>query len=131
MIALGNYRDVARWRWAQSETFSIKSLYQFLQDSGVITKRFDRLWKIQAPLKVKIFLWLVLKNKVLTVDNLKKRRWSGDDKCVFCLEEAEIVDHLFVGCVNTSTILEGLFLNKHFLRHCSSFTGIWETSASG
>jgi zinc-binding in reverse transcriptase len=49
------------------------------------------------PLKVKIFLWLVKRNRVLTKLNLAKKGWSGNTKCVFCdLEES--TNHLFVSC---------------------------------
>ncbi len=68
-----NSRDVIRWRWTSSEAYSVKSMYKFLQDSGVIDKSFVQLWKSKIPLKVKIFVWLVLKRRVLTTDNLLKR----------------------------------------------------------
>ena len=34
-------------------------------------------WKIKSPIKQKVFLWLVLANKILTWDNCKKRAWHG------------------------------------------------------
>lgn len=72
-LALTNCLDDVRWRWTPSEIFLVRSLYLFVQDGGVAVKRYDRMWKMRSPLKVKIFVWLVLKNKVLTADNLLKR----------------------------------------------------------
>jgi hypothetical protein len=31
------------------------------------------LWKTELPYKIKVFLWLVMRNKIITKDNLKKK----------------------------------------------------------
>jgi hypothetical protein len=48
-------------------------------------------------MKVRIFLWEVLKNSILTKDNLLKRGWTGNDQCQFCYEK-ENINHLMFGC---------------------------------
>lgn len=52
------------------------------------------IWKSKIPEKIKIFLWLMANNAVLTRDNMKKRKWNGDSLCIFCNEE-ETISHLF------------------------------------
>ena len=43
-------------------------------------------------------MWLVLKNNILTEDNLYKRGWrKGDKLCQFCDKE-ESIQHLFFEC---------------------------------
>jgi len=42
------------------------------------------IWKISAPLKCKITLWLPLNNKLLTWDNRLKRGWNGPNRCPLC-----------------------------------------------
>lgn len=69
-IRLTNLKDKVSWRWAQSGLFSVRSLYTFLQDGGVKGSGLSQLWSIRTSLKVMIFAWLVLKGKVLTLDNL-------------------------------------------------------------
>ena len=32
------------------------------------------IWKLYVPLKIKIFMWFLYKNGILTKDNLAKRR---------------------------------------------------------
>jgi hypothetical protein len=49
------------------------------------------------PLDYIFFLWLLTNNKVLTRDNLLKRRELNDVSCLFCTEN-ESVNHLFFGC---------------------------------
>jgi hypothetical protein len=47
--------------------------------------------------KVTRFLWLLANNKVLTRDNLAKRRPVDDPTCLFC-SELESSCHLFFQC---------------------------------
>jgi hypothetical protein len=50
-------------------------------------------------------LWLLANNKVLTRDNLAKRKNLDDLTCLFCVE-AESVHHLFFGCCIAQNIWE-------------------------
>jgi hypothetical protein len=54
-------------------------------------------WKIHVPSRIHIFLWLLAKNKILTRDNLAKRKEVDDRSCMFCME-SESADHLFFKC---------------------------------
>jgi hypothetical protein len=40
--------------------------------------------KVEFQAKIKIFLWLVVNNAILTKDNMIKRKWQGDPKCYLC-----------------------------------------------
>lgn len=51
------------------------------------------IWKLKLPLKIKIFLLLMLKNNILTKDNFLKRGWTGDNQCSFC-GHPETIQHL-------------------------------------
>ncbi len=127
-FTLSNIEDEVRWRWSRSEEFSVKSLYIFLQDGGVSDTSCVELWKIHVPLKVKIFIWTVLKRKVLTKDRLIRRGWVGDDWCALCLDEPETMDHLFTGCPVGKAVLSSLLPNKLFLSTCFSTLRLWESS---
>jgi hypothetical protein len=69
-------------------------MYQALLDSDIIPHN-SHLWEIKIPLKIKVFLWLLYRESILTKDNLVKRNWHGNDKCCFC-NEYETVHHLFL-----------------------------------
>ena len=56
-----------------------------------------RIWKGEIPEKIKIFLWLIANDAILTRDNLRKRKLQGDPRCVFC-DFIETVSHLFFQC---------------------------------
>lgn len=53
----------------------------------------------KIPLKIKVFVWLVLKKKNATIDKLLKRGWMDDSTCVVCGSEEKSVGHLFARCV--------------------------------
>jgi hypothetical protein len=57
----------------------------------------NRIWKAKIPEKIKIFMWLVEQQAIVTKDNMVKRRWQGDPRCVFC-GAFETPDHLLFTC---------------------------------
>ena len=52
------------------------------------------IWKLKLPLKIKIFMWYLIKRVTLTKDNLARRRWKGSLKCCYCNLD-ETIQHLF------------------------------------
>ena len=88
--------DVILWKFEANRKFSVKSFYNAFtrNDAGPPHKI---IWKGKAPQKVKIFMWLMTNNAVLTKDNLIKRKWTGSPLCHFC-DQNESVEHLFFTC---------------------------------
>lgn len=78
--------------------------------------------------KVKIFLWLVRRNRILTKLNLVKMGWSGSTDCPFCgiLESA---NHLFVEFSYISVIWKWIaeFIGLNF--QCSTIDELWYIDA--
>lgn len=54
-------------------------------------------WKLQIPPRVQIFLWLLTDDRLLSKDNLAKRREVLDQSCLFCKEQETII-HMFFEC---------------------------------
>ena len=46
-------------------------------------------WKCFFQLKVCMFGWLLLHNRILTWDNLRRKGWFGPGFCVLCEMEEE------------------------------------------
>ena len=64
--------DVVSWDLLASRKFSVKSMYNRLTE--VPTLDIARsLWKARVPLKIKIFLWQMFRNRLPTADNVAKR----------------------------------------------------------
>jgi hypothetical protein len=77
-------------------------MYQYLERnlSGSHNKR---IWKAKIPLKIKIFLWQLFRDAILTRDNLKKRKWTSSLLCSFC-NQNETGKHLFFECANAKVV---------------------------
>jgi hypothetical protein len=65
------------------------------------TIMFKWIWKSRAILKIKVFAWLLISDRLNTKDMLRRRHWtvSGDQFCVLC--PSHIVEdwlHLFFHC---------------------------------
>lgn len=82
------------------------SVYRLLVE-GVSCEntQLNNIWKLNIPLKMHIFLWLMLKDKILSLHNLMKRGWQLANVCILCRDNAETVKHLFNGCTYFSRAL--------------------------
>jgi hypothetical protein len=61
---------------------------------------------------VAFFAWLVALEKILIIDNLRKRHVIVVDRCYICKRDEESVDHILLHCVAV-VILWNIFFN-HF-----------------
>jgi zinc-binding in reverse transcriptase len=86
--------------------FMVASAYRLLLE-GVTCENetLKNIWELKIPLKMIIFLWLMINNKLLSVDNLKKRRWHIVNRCLLCQDDEETGKHLFNGCTYYSRAL--------------------------
>jgi len=57
-------------------------------------------WKGFAPLKIDLFIWLLLNSSICTKDFLTERRIINYEEalCHFCCKEVETIHHLFHLC---------------------------------
>jgi zinc-binding in reverse transcriptase len=61
-----------------------------------MTQEFSNIWwDMRISLKIKVFMWLTSKKKILTKENLTKRGWQGVPTRFFC-SKLENMDHLLV-----------------------------------
>ena len=61
------------------------------------------------PPKVGFFAWEASWGKVLTLDQLKKRRWSLPNRCLLCCAADETIDHLLIHCTKSKVLWDLLF----------------------
>ena len=81
---------------SQKERLFHDPVYVSTIKQGVLPKK-TPLWKLRVPLKIKIFLWYLIKGATLTKDNLAKRIWQGDIRCCF-YSAVETIQYLFFDC---------------------------------
>jgi hypothetical protein len=77
-IALNNEEDQILWTYSSSGKYSVQSLYAIVNHRGVVPIFIHAVWKLNIPPRVQFFLWLLSNNRVLTRDNLAKRREVND-----------------------------------------------------
>lgn len=116
--------DTISWRWSSHFRFNVHSFYQWLDYGGIPNTFNQTIWKANIPFKIKIFLWLVKQNKVLTRDNLSRRGCHGDTTCLFC-NAPESINHLFVTCPFISTIWSWIASHNGFQFNCTSILDLW------
>uniref|UniRef100_A0A453K060 Reverse transcriptase zinc-binding domain-containing protein n=1 Tax=Aegilops tauschii subsp. strangulata TaxID=200361 RepID=A0A453K060_AEGTS len=95
-VQLSDQPDSIHWKLARNGIFTVKSFYMDFINSGPISRSLH-IWKVKVPLRIKIFMWFVHKQVILTKDNLIKRRWVGSSRCCFC-DHDETIQHLFLEC---------------------------------
>src|SRR6266540_605646 len=103
----------------------MKSHYQALINSDAPNIH-KRLWKLKAPLKLKVFLWYLRRGVILTKDNLAKRYCQGNKTCCF-YHKSETIRHLFFECRLTRMIWGFIHLAFGILRpsSMSNMFGSW------
>ena len=105
------------WKWNASGEYSAASFYKLLVSAGRIRWNYMEIWRAAAPSKVKIFTHLLLKDKILTREVLRRRGLQVAENCVMCDEGAlETAHHLFFQCANAVGVWEhfsGIKKNMH------------------
>jgi hypothetical protein len=96
VLRLMDRPDIFKWSLNHNGKFLVSSMYQAFLDTNVVANN-SHLWKINAPLKIRVFLWLLYREAILTQDNLVKRNWHRKMLCCFC-NNLEIIQHLFFDC---------------------------------
>ncbi|KAJ4804331.1 RNA-directed DNA polymerase (reverse transcriptase)-related family protein [Rhynchospora pubera] len=100
---LKNEDDTMNWRWETNGIYTSHSLYQFLNFGGVPNHLSNIWWELKVPVKIQVFMWLVMHDKILSKHNLSKKGWPGDVSCC-CCGDVETTTHLFLFCPIIKTV---------------------------
>jgi len=92
--------DTLKWKCHNKSLFTVSSAYRNMNHMGsqVNFLPWKLIWKVKIPYKVVVFTWLVVKEAVLTQENLMKRGIQMCPRCCFCEQVAETINHLFLHC---------------------------------
>jgi hypothetical protein len=101
----------------------VKSVYKHLTRND-IGPDYKRVWKAKMPERVKIFMWLMEQNAILTKDNMLRRNWHGDPCCYFC-DRPENMDLMFE-CPIAKVVWGVIAMCFHQNSRPLSFTQYWD-----
>ncbi|CAL1356871.1 unnamed protein product [Linum trigynum] len=103
------------WKQEANSNFSVISLYRELEDihlRGIEDFPVEKVWISWIPSKICFFIWLVYHNRVLTLDNLKKRGFYLANKCVLCMKDEETAHHMLVECKYVRNIWSMMYCRR-------------------
>ena len=83
---------------AKDTVFSARLMYKKLAHSPSIAFPSCSIWNPIVPPKIIFFAWEAAWDKVLTLNQLKRRGLTLANSCFFCEEEDESIDHLLIHC---------------------------------
>jgi hypothetical protein len=121
--------DILRWGYTTTVTFTIKEAYSLHAHHQNPRKEpiWNKVWHSALWPKISTFLWLLVHNRALTWDNLRKRGFSGPSICVLCSLQEESKEHLFNSCTYSQQIWDyGAQIMRKSNRNRSSINGIIE-----
>ncbi|GAU47696.1 hypothetical protein TSUD_190240 [Trifolium subterraneum] len=100
--------DKWMWRPDPSIGYSVRSAYHLLTHLVPVpmATHNDVIWNKVVPLKVSLFAWRLLNNRLPSKDNLTRRGMHLEDSelCLGGCGVAETIDHLIVGCDMSSSL---------------------------
>jgi hypothetical protein len=105
-VQLTTQRDTFFWSLQKHGRFTVRSMYKAFIAPHIVQQNHP-IWKLKLPLKIKIFMWYLIKNIALTKDNLARKHWKGSLKCCGCSLN-ESVQHLFLDCSVARCIWRGV-----------------------
>lgn len=100
-----------------------------MEYGGIPNKKYNSIWHSIIPLKIKVFLLILRKHKLLTIMNLAKRRWQGDTSCLFC-GQPETTSHLFIQCSYVKQIWDWIAQFNGLSFNCQAVEDLWLVDVS-
>ncbi|GJZ06392.1 RNA-directed DNA polymerase, eukaryota, reverse transcriptase zinc-binding domain protein [Tanacetum coccineum] len=98
-ITLSEHRDSWYWSLGGTNGFSVASI-RSLVDSHILNAGNEAThWNRSLPIKVNVFLWRLMLNRLPSRVNLDKRNIEVSSLlCPSCLDDLETVNHTFFNC---------------------------------
>uniref|UniRef100_A0A2N9I908 Reverse transcriptase domain-containing protein n=1 Tax=Fagus sylvatica TaxID=28930 RepID=A0A2N9I908_FAGSY len=94
---------------SRSGYFEVKSYYKILSLNTPLSFPWKSIWKVGVPPRVAFFVWTAAHGKILTMDNLRKRRICIVDWCCMCKHSGESPNHLLLHCETAQSLWSMVF----------------------
>lgn len=80
------------------DILTTKKIYESRFSTGTSSPNWKFIWECRAPLKINIFAWLLVRNRLSTKKNLMKKKIVQTAICEICNLADETADHLSFTC---------------------------------
>ena len=90
--------DKVCWKLVRSRGFEVRGFYLSFYPPTLLSFPWRMTWQSKVPPRVAFFSWFSSLGRILTTDNLCKRRALVLDWCYICKSCGELVDHLLLYC---------------------------------
>lgn len=103
--------------------FSVRSTYDIAARHSKTPKatKWNAIWKLKIPSRIKMFLWLVRHEKIMTNNLRVKRGFVFCDKRLLCNETIEDTDHVLRKCPAADEIWRRIHSHFHLKSRSLSF----------
>jgi hypothetical protein len=119
--------------WGSSQYTSSK-YYKFIFAAIPTDKILSSLWKSKCLPKLRVFAWLLIKDRLNTKELMQRKSWQidGGPSCVLCNNQViETRDHLFFDCPYARSCWHKLHITwdtsssieDRIIKACNDFTG--------
>jgi hypothetical protein len=89
--------DTQKWGLTANNKYTTNSLYRALSFRGVKDEMLQIIWKSPCPVKVKHFLWLAIRDRIQSCEQLKSKGWDGSENYLLC-SNIESTNHILFDC---------------------------------
>lgn len=96
--------DKIRWCFTADGAYTAASAYKAQFEGHIKTPFRQLVWSTWAPGRLRIFAWLLLKDRLWCNDRLQRRGWPNHYFCQCCLRNLESSYHLFWQCPMSTAI---------------------------
>lgn len=106
-VRLNNNSDKLIWDLKKNGKFSVNSFYKHLaghNKNGSFIFPTKMVWKSKAPPCISFFAWEAVKEHILTIDSLIKRRKIIVNRCFLCKCDTETSNHILLWCPFTYSL---------------------------
>ncbi|GKA45251.1 RNA-directed DNA polymerase, eukaryota, reverse transcriptase zinc-binding domain protein [Tanacetum coccineum] len=93
--------DCDSWKWSLNAYvgFSVASVRSLVDDNTLNVDTYATKWNRYIPIKVNVFLWRLMLNKIPSRVNLDRKGIDvGSVLCPICQDDVEMVNHVFFSC---------------------------------
>ncbi|CAL1361451.1 unnamed protein product [Linum trigynum] len=120
--------DQLRWKLTTNGAFSTKTAFQVISPHIPSTEQpafWKSIWKLHVPERVRVFIWMVVKNKITTNSVRKFRHLTSDDSCPSCEGTAETAIHCLRDCPRAQIVWSKIISPDHIGQFMASDRDRW------